>query len=111
MTRTTHLAGVALVGASILLFGCGPSTPEGVIDEETFIETYVALRIAAFDTDSSRIAAGDRDAILEARGVTEDDLMAFVRAHGAELEYMREVWNEIEVRMDRSPETRVDDEG
>lgn len=98
----------ALVAVAALA-GCGPSTPAGLIEEETFVEAYVELRIAALDTDSSRIAAADREAILAAKGITEEDLLEFVRAHSANLEYMREVWNEVELRMDRSPE--VADEG
>ncbi|MBT8487870.1 MAG: hypothetical protein KJO65_03475 [Gemmatimonadetes bacterium] len=95
--------------AVLAVAGCGPSTPEGLIEEETFVETYVELRIAALDTDSSRIADADRQAILAERGVTEDDLLEFVRVHSTNLEYMRDVWNEVELRMDRSPE--VADEG
>ncbi len=87
-----------------LVVGCGPSTPEGLIEEETFIATYVELRIAAFDTDSARLADADRQAILTANGVTEDDLLEFVRVHSTNLDYMRDVWNEVEVRLDRSPE-------
>jgi len=98
----------ALVAVAALA-GCGPSTPAGLIEEETFVEAYVELRIAALDTDSSRIAEADREAILAAKGITEEDLLEFVRAHSANLEYMREVWNEVELRMDRSPE--VADEG
>lgn len=93
-----------------ILAGCGGSSaPEGVIEEETFIATYVDLRIAALDTDSAHLADTDREAILAARGVTEDDLLDFVRVHAADLEYMRDVWNEVELRMDRSPDAA--DEG
>lgn len=90
--------------AAVFTVGCGESTPEGLIEEETFIETYVELRIAALDTDSSRIADSDRETILAAQGVTEDDLLEFVRVHSSNLDYMRDVWNEVELRMDRSPE-------
>lgn len=97
-----------LVTATVLA-GCGSSEPEGLIAEETFIETYVELRIAALDADSARIADSDREAILAARGVTEEDLLEFVRVHAADLDYMRDVWNEVELRMDRSP--AIVDEG
>lgn len=93
--------------AALLLManaGCGSSTPEGVIDRETFIEAYVELRVAALDTDTARIAASDREAVLAELGITEDDLVEFVEVHAADLEYMRDVWNEVEVRMDRPVE-------
>ena len=92
----------------VLGAGCGPSVPEGVIERDTFVEAYAELRIAALRTDSSRIAASEREAILERLGITEDDLLEFVDVHAADLEYMRDVWNEVELRMDRTPESRVD---
>lgn len=99
-----------LVAALVGLVACGSSTPEGVIDRETFIQAYVDLRVAALDTDSSRLAAADRERILDDLGITGEDLLDFVRAHAAELEYMREVWNEVELRLDRSPGL-ADEEG
>ena len=48
--------------------------------------------------------ARTREEILAAKGVTEDDLLDFVRVHSTDLDYMRDVWNEVELRMDRSPE-------
>lgn len=83
---------------------CGGSERTDVIDRETFIETYVDLRISALDTDSARLAADDRETILARHGVSEDDLVEFVEAYASELEFMRDVWNEVEVRMDRTPE-------
>jgi len=102
--------GALVVAVSTALAGCGSPTPEGVIDREAFIDAYVELRIAALETDSSKVAATDRDAILADIGVTEDDMLAFVRAHAADLEFMRDVWNEVELRMDQPP-AEVADEG
>lgn len=102
--KPIHALQLPAILALSLLIGCGSSAPEGIIEEETFIETYVALRVAALGTDSSRVADDDRQAILAAHQITEDDLLDFVRFHAADLEYMREVWNEVELRMDRSPE-------
>ncbi|MDX1647784.1 MAG: hypothetical protein R3304_11625 [Longimicrobiales bacterium] len=91
----------ALMAAMTVLGACGSSTPDDVIDRETFIDAYVELRVAALDTDSQRVAAADREAILQRLGVTEDDLLRFAEVHGGELEYMREVWNEVELRLDQ----------
>ncbi|MDX1493464.1 MAG: hypothetical protein R3253_05370 [Longimicrobiales bacterium] len=84
--------------------------PEGTIERETFIQAYVELRVAALDTDSSRIADADRERILNDFGITGDDLLDFVRVHASDLDYMREVWNEVELRLDRSPSV-ADQEG
>ena len=92
------------------MVACGPSVPEGTIERETFIQAYVELRVAALDTDSSRIADADRERILNDFGITGDDLLDFVRVHASDLDYMREVWNEVELRLDRSPSV-ADQEG
>lgn len=86
-----------------LVVACGPAPEEQTIDRETFIQTYVDLRVAALDTDTQRLAEPDREAILTRHGVTAEDLMRFAQVHAPELEYMRDVWNEIELRLDRTP--------
>lgn len=91
---------VAVLLGTAVAAACGPSTPEGVIDRETFIEAYVELRVAALSTDTARIAASDREAVLDEMGITEDDLIEFVEVHATDLEFMRDVWNEVELRMD-----------
>lgn len=94
----------------MVLFGllgsgaCGPSAPTDTIGRDVFIDTYVDLRVAALDSDSQRVAASDREAILAEHGVTADDLAYFVQAHAADLDFMRDVWNDVELRLDRTPE-------
>lgn len=73
------------------------------IDREVFITTYVDLRMAALETDSARIATSDRDEILQRNGVTAEDLTSFAELHAADLDFMRDVWNEVELRMDVDP--------
>jgi hypothetical protein len=94
----------AFVPAVVLACGlaaCGGSAPE-TIDREVFIDTYVDLRTAALDTDSAKVAETDRAEILARHGVTEEDLLAFAEVHATELEFMRDVWNDVELRMDRT---------
>jgi hypothetical protein len=79
---------------------CTSGAPAETIERDVFIDTYVDLRVAALDTDSGTVAAADRDAILEQHGVTEEELVAFADANSAELEFMRDVWTEVEERMD-----------
>jgi hypothetical protein len=89
-----------LLAATVACSGSAPQT----IDREVFIATYVDLRMAALGTDSARIGAPERDEILQRYGVTADELTAFAEVHADDLDFMRDVWNEVEVRMDVEPE-------
>jgi hypothetical protein len=59
----------------------------------------VELRLAAAGTTG---AGSDRERarILEAREVTEDELVRFVEVHGDDVEYMSALWNEILERLE-----------
>ena len=93
---------VRLLGACAVLacLACSGAA-EDTIDRQVFIDAWTELRIAALDTDSQRVAAADRDAILERHGVTAEDLTRFADVHATDLDFMRDVWNDIELRMDR----------
>ncbi len=95
-------AGLVLAGLlALAVAACGGNVPE-TIDREVFIGTYVDLRMAAIDTDSAQVSEAERAEILARHGVTEDDLVTFADAHATRLEFMREVWNDVELRMDRT---------
>lgn len=84
---------------------------EGVIDRDTFIETYVDLRIETLQGPESGLTDEQRDQVLALHGVTAESLLGFVDAYGRELEYMNEVWSEIERRFEAhssAPETTED---
>jgi hypothetical protein len=98
--RTRWLSGLVVVG----MLGCG-SAPGDTIEREDFISTYVDLRTAAADTDTLRIGDTERAEVLARHGVTGEDLSRFVEVYAEDLEFMREVWNEVEVRLDFEPET------
>jgi len=76
------------------------------IDRDRFVTTVVELRQAAMQT------RGDPDAydalraqILQANGVTEEELRQYVEVHGENVDHMAEVWNDINTRLtDRSTE-------
>lgn len=94
------------VPAIALLFlaaACGGDAqgpvPAGVIDREVFIETYVDLRVAAVTSDAFRVSADERAEILARHGVDGEGLIQFADAHGRDLDYMNEVWAEVEVRI------------
>ena len=98
---------LALVGSACSL---GPSSggAGGVIDREVFIQTYVDLRVAALETETQLLSDEARTEVLARHGTTAADLMRFAEANGRELEFMRDVWNDVEARMDA---LRPDPEG
>jgi len=92
---------VALAVAGAL--GCD-SSAQDAIERDVFIATYVDLRIAASETDSLRIGDVERTEVLARHGVTGDELTHFADVYADDLEFMREVWNEVEVQLDHEPE-------
>lgn len=90
---------VALVTWACGSYGSEPA-PEALIDREVFIDAYVDLRVAALRTDSQRIAHEDRSEILDRHGITEQHLLDFAETNADRLEFMRDVWNEVELRLD-----------
>ena len=98
-----RLAVAPAATALALAAACGGGAAGDTIDRDVFVAAYVDLRVAALDTDSARLAAPDREAILARHGVSEDDLTMFAAAHAEELEFMRDVWSDVEAAMDREP--------
>ncbi|MEM7416351.1 MAG: hypothetical protein AAF389_12685 [Gemmatimonadota bacterium] len=96
----------ALAVTSVILTtaGCGGSGGDA-IERDVFVATYIDLRTTALDTDSARLSDADRDAVLARHGVTDQDLLNFADVHADELEFMREVWNEIELQLDRESDS------
>ncbi|MEQ1856077.1 MAG: hypothetical protein ABL963_06395 [Longimicrobiales bacterium] len=96
--RTSTLALLLLVA------GCGggegTAVPEGVIDRETFIATYVDLRRAATEASDFQLPVGERERILADHGVAAEALVSFAEAHGSDLDYMNAIWIEVESRIE-----------
>lgn len=104
-TSMSHrLAAVFVLGLTAMTTACGSGNdlPE-TITREVFIDTYVDLRMTALNSQDQRVDSAGREQILAEHGVTADDLTLFADVHGAELEFMRDVWNDIEVRLDQPP--------
>ena len=74
------------------------------MDRQVFVDTYVDLRTAALANPGGQIRPEQRDSVLARHGVTEDDLVNFAEVHGRNVEYMAEVWGEVENRL-MPPET------
>ena len=85
--------------------GMGDSVPvvEGVIDRETFIATYVDVRAETLNRAELNLSSEERDSVLSIHGVDAESLLAFVDAYGRDLDYMNEVWAEIESRLEARP--------
>jgi hypothetical protein len=83
--------------------------PADVIDRETFIATYVDLREAVIATPDFRVTEEQRAEILSRHGVDSESLIRFADAHGSDLDYMNEVWTEVETRLEghEAPESSV----
>jgi hypothetical protein len=86
-----------LLLALALLPACGPEARPATMPPDAFVEVNVALRTIP-DTVTDRDSA--RAAVLEAYGVEEDDLLAFLAAHERDLELLATTWREITTRVD-----------
>ena len=69
-----------------------------------FIATWVDIRNIAARYDGSALPEVERTRLLQKRGVTEDQLLAFVDAYGEDPRYMLEVWTEVERRLMSTPD-------
>lgn len=89
-------------GAALLVAACGraPAPAGGGLDREAFIATYVELRATAVRRGTAELSDADRSEVLARMGVTEEALLAFVEAHGEDVDFMRSVWDEVEGRLD-----------
>lgn len=98
--RSVWAAVVWVLAAGVLACGDGtPPEPEGGVDRQTFVETYVDLRVAAL-RELRQLPEGQRREILERHGVTEEGLLEFAEHHGGDAAYMRDVWSEVEARLE-----------
>ena len=91
----------------LLLVGSAACATEGTVDPDpdlvdrnTFVLVYTDLRVAALSNPRRDITEQDRDAVLQQHGVTSDDLLAFAEYYGPDIAFMRDVWNDIETRLD-----------
>ena len=96
---------LSVLTVALLLAACGgeSSGPDpaaaDAIDRELFVETMVELRMEALDNTPMVITEQEKAEILGERGLTEEDLRVFVETHGKRLEYMRDLWADIEARV------------
>ena len=99
--RRAFFGGLSTVLCLVAL-ACGSSgsqAGDSALEREVFVATYVDLRVTAL-TGDGELTDAQRSEVLARHGVTEDDLTGFAEAHGPDLPYMRDVWNDIEARLD-----------
>lgn len=94
---------LALVGA-VGFVGCAADGETRLISREEFVEAYVALRLAALEesggSDGTPISPEARERTLAEQGVTEEELFRFAEIRGGDVVYMKELWSDVERRMD-----------
>lgn len=109
LRRTLQTA--AFCGLTSLALGCGdagPGVPRDIIAPEEFVAVYVDLRVAALRSSTGEIDPSERDRILSAAGVTQDDLLRFVETLGQDAVFMRGVWDSVEVAYQRVREAEME---
>lgn len=102
MPRPVRLRRMVLLFAAALLPGvlasCGSDVP-ATIDRQTFVDVFVDLRVAALDAPNARLPQESRERILAGHGVTAEEMLTFAEVHARDPGFMRDVWDEIEERM------------
>ena len=89
-----------VAGALLVVSGCEPEAPE-TISREAFIEAYVALRVAELtDPGDEVISAEARERVLQEQDVTEEELLGFAEVYGGDVDFMKDVWQDVEKRME-----------
>jgi hypothetical protein len=110
-----HATGLLLAMLTVIATACGGDEDvpvvEGVIDRETFIQVYVDLRDAAVRSPDLVVSEEARDDVLARHGVDEESLMAFIDAYGGDLDYMNELWAEVEQRVEALPPVPREESG
>ena len=104
---------LASLVAMTLSWSCGggaTDVPEDAVAREQFIGAYLDLRIAALSSGATTLVDEIRDSVLAINDVTEQDLLDFVDSHGEDVEFMRNLWTEVESRLTERLEEMARDE-
>jgi hypothetical protein len=106
MPGPTRLAAPFPLVLVLLVFaascGDGPATSSASIDRETFVAAYVDLRLSALGTTTGEITDSERERVLAKHETTEEGLLSFAEAHGSDPATMKEVWEEVRVRLQQA---------
>jgi hypothetical protein len=105
---------MVLVVATTLTWSCGggaTDVPGDTAERDAFVGAYVDLRSAASISASTDLQDEVRDSILAAYDVTAQDLLDFVDTHGEDIEFMRDLWTELEALLSERLERDAGAEG
>ena len=88
--------------STTLCWSCGggaTDVPEDTAGREAFIGAYLDLRTTALSSETTEFGDEVRDSILAAYDVTAQDLLDFIDTHGEDIEFMHDLWAELEARL------------
>ncbi len=88
--------------AMTLCWSCSGGATDAPVEtagREAFIGAYLDLRIVALSLGSTVFGDQVRDSVLTLHGVTEQDLRDFIDTYGEDVEFMRDLWIEVEARL------------
>ncbi len=88
----------------------GTDIPEDTGQREAFIAAFLDLRMAALTSGSADLTDEVRDSVLAISNVTEQDLLDFIDTHGEDVEFMRDLWTELETLLTERLEQNARDE-
>lgn len=91
-----RLLGGGLLCLSLTCGGEQATEAAGTITRDVFVGTYVQLRMAALHSPDGRVSPEEKAEILQARGITEADLLDYIDVNGVRVQFMVEVWAEID---------------
>ena len=81
------------------LFACSTAPEMPQLSRESFVEVYVALRLAELRSGDVVIPEAVRDSVLAEHGVNEAGLRTFAVAHGRDAAFMEALWTEVQDRV------------
>ena len=104
---------IVSIVATTLCWSCSGGTTD--VTEVTpgraeFIGAFIDLRTAALSLGSAALGDEVRDSVLAVYDVTAQDLLDFIETHGEDVEFMHDLWTEIEARMTERLENARDEE-
>lgn len=99
MRRQATPRRAAVLAVCALAAACGAPDAD-TIDREIFIEAFVELRLAALESEDFEVAPEQRAEILARHGVDQEGLLRFAEVHGRDVDFMNEVWSEVERRLE-----------
>jgi hypothetical protein len=93
---------------AIGILACRNGEPSG-LGRDTFIDVVVQLRRAAVQYPDSALFDAHRAEILREAGVTDSMMNTFVARHNRDVQFMTEVWDSVDRRLNPPPSTESPD--